>query len=205
MEIISHRGFWNIPEEKNTEQAFIRSFQCGFGIETDIRDLNGHLVISHDIPSAHAMLLKDFCSLPGVKDFTLALNVKSDGLALTLQKTLREFGINKWFVFDMSVPDTLGHINSGNPFFTRLSDIEHELILLDESEGVWLDAFKSDWYSNDVIQKLLDLGKKVCIVSPELHGRDYTALWEQLISIRTNKNLILCTDFPLNAKQFFNK
>ena len=51
MEILSHRGYWKTVTEKNTIIAFKRSFNLGFGTETDIRDLNGNLVISHDMPS----------------------------------------------------------------------------------------------------------------------------------------------------------
>jgi nucleoside-diphosphate-sugar epimerase len=49
MNIISHRGFWLKDEEKNTIQAFERSFEFGFGTETDIRDYKGELVISYDM------------------------------------------------------------------------------------------------------------------------------------------------------------
>ena len=45
MKIISHHGFWHIPSEKNTETAFCRSFELGFGTETDVRDSLGALVI----------------------------------------------------------------------------------------------------------------------------------------------------------------
>ena len=50
MKILSHRGYWKAPIEKNTREAFVRSFALGFGTETDIRDYMGELVISHDIP-----------------------------------------------------------------------------------------------------------------------------------------------------------
>ena len=57
MQIISHRGFWKSKNEQNTIISFQRSFENGFGIETDIRDLNGKLVISHDIPQNSSELL----------------------------------------------------------------------------------------------------------------------------------------------------
>ena len=50
MIIISHRGYWIQPAEKNTEEAFSRSFERGMGTETDVRDHRGELVISHDMP-----------------------------------------------------------------------------------------------------------------------------------------------------------
>ena len=48
MIIISHRGI-GFRKEQNTLGAFAECFKSGFGIETDIRDYNGKLVVSHDI------------------------------------------------------------------------------------------------------------------------------------------------------------
>ncbi|MDR1148515.1 MAG: hypothetical protein LBK66_07780 [Spirochaetaceae bacterium] len=48
MNIIGHRGFWITESEQNTEAAFRRALENGFGIETDFRDCGGNLVISHD-------------------------------------------------------------------------------------------------------------------------------------------------------------
>jgi glycerophosphoryl diester phosphodiesterase len=49
--ILAHRGYWLEPGEKNSLSAFRRAFEGGFGIETDIRDLDGELVVSHDPPT----------------------------------------------------------------------------------------------------------------------------------------------------------
>ena len=50
MIILSHRGYWKLEEERNRAAAFQRSFDLGYGTETDIRDIQGKLVISHDMP-----------------------------------------------------------------------------------------------------------------------------------------------------------
>ena len=50
MIILSHRGYWKSEKERNQEVAFHRSFDLGYGTETDIRDIQGKLVISHDMP-----------------------------------------------------------------------------------------------------------------------------------------------------------
>ena len=63
MQIISHRGYWEKAAEKNSTVAFQRSFQLGFGAETDVRDFNGELVISHDIASAGNLSLQAFFEL----------------------------------------------------------------------------------------------------------------------------------------------
>ena len=53
MIILSHRGYWKSEEERNQEVAFHHSFDLGYGTETDIRDIQGKLVISHDMPQGN--------------------------------------------------------------------------------------------------------------------------------------------------------
>ncbi|RMU37418.1 hypothetical protein ALP29_200863 [Pseudomonas syringae pv. avii] len=68
---------------------------------------------------------------------------------------------------------------------------------------MWLDGFDSEWFSNQVIGDLLSQDKQVCVVSPELHGRDCMALWQQLLEFRSENRLTLCTDTPVDAAIFF--
>lgn len=207
MKIISHRGLWLNADEKNTIIAFDRSFSLGYGTETDIRDFSKNILISHDMPIGSEVTL--FELLKKISDFyggaaTLALNIKSDGLAKEVAKHLKEFPLIDCFVFDMSVPDMQSYFAAGIQVFTRMSEVEREPVWLDRSSGVWLDSFYSEWYDLSEIQKLTEIGKRVCIVSPELHQRPHKNLWEKLIPISKNENLILCTDFPKEAAEFFN-
>jgi glycerophosphoryl diester phosphodiesterase len=114
MQILSHRGYWTTAGERNTEVAFERSFARGFGTETDVRDWNGSLVISHDPPTGRPLLLEvllDQYQRSG-GGAPLALNIKADGLCDRLQSSLAEHGISNYFVFDMSVPDALQYVRS---------------------------------------------------------------------------------------------
>ncbi|MCK5347159.1 MAG: hypothetical protein KAR20_27305, partial [Candidatus Heimdallarchaeota archaeon] len=109
MLILSHRGCWKRDEEKNMPSAFKRSFNLGFGTELDVRDYCGRLVISHDIPDSESMdfktLLEVYCEFD--KGLSLAINIKADGLQKLLLDLLNEYQIENYFVFDMSVPDSL--------------------------------------------------------------------------------------------------
>ena len=49
--IICHRGKTDISNIGNNENSFLKSLECGYGIETDIRDFGGKLYIAHDIPN----------------------------------------------------------------------------------------------------------------------------------------------------------
>ena len=90
MIILSHRGYWKTAEEKNTLKAFERSFSMGFGTETDIRDYECELVISHDIADEKSIKLEDFFRIYDDfnKSLPLALNIKADGLQLKLKSLL---------------------------------------------------------------------------------------------------------------------
>jgi hypothetical protein len=206
MIIISHRGYWNEPNEKNTLQAFINSAGSGFGCETDIRDFNSELVISHDVPGCGALSINSVFELFEGKDLKLAINIKSDGLQDLIQKSLNQFNITNYFVFDMSIPETRRYIKLGYNVFGRLSEFEPELPFYNEIKGVWLDSFERIWYNEELINKHLLNGKQVCIVSAELHGRDYEEHWKYLksFSFIENDNLILCTDHPEKARVYFS-
>jgi glycerophosphoryl diester phosphodiesterase len=202
MKILSHRGYWLASPEKNEGIAFRRSFDLCFGTETDVRDANGTLVISHDPAPADAMTLNGLLGLLGDRALPLALNIKADGLAELIKREMD--GRRDWFVFDMSVPDMRSHLRASNPVFARLSEVEHETTWFSECAGVWLDGFQGEWYSLGIIEDLLRRDLKVCVVSPELHGRDRNGLWSLLHGLRHEPRLMLCTDHPEDAARHFN-
>lgn len=203
MKILSHRGYWNNTQEKNTTIAFNRSFDSGYGTETDVRDIAGRLVISHDMPFGDELDFDEFLKLLKGRSLPLALNVKCDGLVTELVKVIRRHEVDDWFVFDMAVPDMKSYLLAGVPVFTRMSEVELQPVCLERSVGVWLDSFDGDWYDNSVIEELLELNKRVCIVSPELHQRNHLPLWRQLFPLVKNNLLMLCTDMPKEATEFF--
>lgn len=210
MTILSHRGLWLNPEERNTRLAFERSFENGFGVETDIRDYQGKLVISHDMANQDSMLFEEFCSIYSHYrlDLPLALNIKSDGLQKPLQSLLDKYAITNYFVFDMSIPDMLLYCQEGLEVFSRQSEYESLPALYGECAGVWLDEFRGHWINKQTIWQHLENSKKVCIVSPELHKRDFMEEWQEYREIqfclKKSKEIMLCTDYPQKAKEFFN-
>jgi len=203
MQIISHRGWWLRPEEKNTIAAFERSFSGGYGTETDVRDLDGQLVISHDMPRTENKLPIDLVlALAHKYKVPLALNIKADGLAQALHDTLMRYPGLEWFVFDMSVPDMRHHLAAGNTTYTRCSEVEQQPAYIESASGIWLDALDTPWLDATTITRVLSWGKPVCLVSPELHQRDPSHLWTELRSLKHEALLTLCTDLPDQAKQY---
>lgn len=210
MHIISHRGYWKQTSEKNTEVAFRRSFSLGFGTETDLRDLNGEIVLSHDMPLIGAMTFKKFLEIFSEYDpkLPLALNVKADGLQHKIKELLASFpDVRNYFFFDMSIPDTLAYQRAELPFYSRRSEYESSSALDKHSSGIWLDGFHSVWYEEAFLQEFINENKKICIVSEDLHDRDAQAQWSSLKKWNINKynSFSICTDFPETCKAYFNE
>jgi glycerophosphoryl diester phosphodiesterase len=204
MKIISHRGYWKVSQEKNSEIAFRRSFDLGYGTETDVRDVAGQLVISHDPPSGLEITFDHFLQLARANELPLALNVKADGLTKLILDSVSRASVKNWFVFDMSIPDKRAYLSAGCPVFCRMSEVERSPAWMSECQGVWLDSFGQEWYDAQFLSELLQLGKTVCIVSSELHGRDQHSLWKILQPFTNDSRLMLCTDFPEAATAFFH-
>jgi glycerophosphoryl diester phosphodiesterase len=204
---LAHRGLWAEADERNTLAAFRDAFAHGWGVELDVRDLDGALVISHDPPTAGALALAAAVDAyvehgcPG----RLAVNVKADGLETLIADALRPVDPARWFAFDMSVPDSLRYASAGLPYFTRHSEIEPEPALYDGAGGVWLDDFYGGFVTEERIAAHLAAGKQVAVVSPELHKRDHAAAWDEWRRwpVWASPQVHLCTDHPTQAQEVF--
>ena len=199
--ILAHRGFWKTENEKNTKIAFERAFDNDFGIETDLRDIKGTIVISHNMPHGNEITFEEVLQLLDGRDLTLAFNIKADGQAEEIKRLLEKYNHTNYFTFDMSIPDMVVQHKVGLKVFTGFSDIVPTPILFDKAVGIWLDCFNSDWFGRKEIVELQAKGKKVCIVSPDLHKREYKCVWEKYKNV---EGIMVCTDYPQEAKEFFN-
>lgn len=202
MEIVAHRGFWLLEDEKNTKIAFERAFDNNLGIETDLRDICGKIVISHNMPQGDELSFEELLKLLNGRNLPLALNIKADGLADEIKRLLEKYNHTNYFCFDMSIPEMVYQHKVGLNVFTGISDIVPNPIMFQEAEGVWLDCFNSDWFGAEEILAIQKQGKKVCVVSPDLHKREFKQIWAKYKNI---ENLMVCTDYPQDAKEFFNE
>lgn len=203
--ILCHRGMWTTPHERNSPAAIAAGFEHGFGVETDVRDCRGELLVSHDPPSGDEAPLLRLLETRHPSAGPVALNVKADGLQAPIAAALVAAGDPEYFVFDMSIPDMLGYRRAGLRYFTRQSEYEPVPALYAEAAGVWLDCFETAWFDRALIAGHLDSGKQVCIVSPELHGRDQAPVWEQWRTwdVLGSPDVLVCTDLPVRAEEAF--
>jgi len=188
--------------------AFRRAILNGYGVEVDVRDNHNQLVVSHGPPKTKALPFKKVLELWSRhgSNLTLAINIKADGLQQLLQKALKTYRNMNYLVFDMSFPDMIHFLKRRMRVYSRISDYEEIPLLYNKAQGIWLDAFHSTWFRSRDILKHLRNGKDVCLVSPELHGRDPLSAWRELkktMRKRHKGRLGLCTDLPHKARRFF--
>lgn len=207
MEILAHRGYWNDKIQNNSEQALTKALSEGFGFESDIRDYKGKLVISHNIADERSLDANSvFERLAGYNNkYCFAINIKADGLKDLLLSSLRKYDITNYFAFDMTVPQMIEYAETGIKFYTRQSEYEKEPVLYSKASGVWIDAFENDdWITQTLIDSHIFKGKRVCIVSPDLHKREYKFFWNKLLTFDLDfSKIALCTDNPSEAKITF--
>lgn len=208
--ILAHRGCWSSTVRQNSRAAIYSALSNGFGLETDIRDFDGEIVISHDPPkSKFDLSCFDLFQMMQTNRFDgrIALNVKSDGLQNMLKYQLSQFNdiSGHLFVFDMSVPDMLQYKNAGLQFYSRTSDIEPFIALQDSAFGVWVDNFYGEFDQIKIAKSIIDRGLRVSLVSPELHGREHLGLWRDIKNsgLYLHSSFEICTDFPFEALEYF--
>ena len=208
--IIAHRGLWGKKRDQNTIKSLVKAIDSGFGVELDLRDYKNDIIISHDPLKKNERKIQFFKTF--ISEYkkmntskTLAINIKSDGLSNDIKKILIKKNITNYFVFDMSVPDMLGYLKSNLTVFSRHSEYENKPVFYEQANGIWIDAFENEWWGEETLKFHLEAQKSVCIVSPELHRRNFQLTWNKLssMSIIDDQNLMLCTDYPEHARKFF--
>jgi hypothetical protein len=201
--VFAHRGFWagndNLETFKqNSLKSFLRAEQFGFSVETDIRDRDGKVCISHDpiIIQDEIIELSEIWSL----NSRFAFNIKCDGLI----NLFNEEGIQnnrRNFFFDGSTPEMVKY--RGNGFLTanRLSDLEQYIV---GAQIYWVDYFESsEWYL-EFFKNWSDQAAYI-FVSPELHSQPHENFWKIFKPLFNSKeNFGICTDYPDRFVEFIN-
>lgn len=207
--VLAHRGLWSNPREQNSFDALLKAIEMGFGVETDIRDLNREIVISHDPPTGDELQLDHFLEAASELEngTILALNVKSDGLMSLIDPNVFDILPKGSFFFDMSGPEALRYHRADLPTATRLSEFEGMPNLRaagnKNCETIWLDSFHSDWWVDVVPDELVPDGCTAYIVSPELHGREPGLAWERLKERDWKRKTVgICTDLAVEFCHF---
>lgn len=166
MEFIAHRinttkELQNIPKD------------CG--VEIDIRPwADDDLILAHD-PWTKGEKLEDFLKV--YEHGTLILNIKSERIEHKVSELITKYQIRDYFFLDSSLPmiNMLAHKGIENNMAIRLSEIESiEGIIPHKGrvKWVWVDCFTKFILTKELEEKIHQMGFKICLVSPELQGRE---------------------------------
>lgn len=191
MKIISHR--------RNTLSELLAT-DPKYGVEVDIRSVGDRLIIHHD-PCSTGESFDEWINV--YRHGTLILNVKEEGLESRLIALMQLNGITDYFFLDQSFPFLVKWSKAGeHRCAVRVSEfesIETALTLADKVDWVWVDCFTRFPLSEQDARRLNDAGFKLCIVSPELQGRDANVEIPQMASLLNERNITadaVCTKRP---------
>lgn len=186
-QIITHR--------RNTIEELV-STPVKYGIEMDIRSYGDRLIVQHE-PFIDAVSFEEW--VKHYKHRTLILNIKEEGIEYRVKEIVEEHKIQDYFFLDLSFPYLIKMINKGESRVAiRFSEYESEqtaLALAGQAEWVWVDCFTKMPLSKRSYETL-SKHFKICIVSPELQGRDVKEIAEYKKSLSSFKIDAVCTKRP---------
>jgi hypothetical protein len=161
-----------IAHRRNTIKDLIETDKS-YGIEVDIRSKGKRLIISHD-PFVDGVLFDQWIKFFNHK--FLILNVKEEGLEEAVIQVMKIHSIEHFFFLDQSFPYIIKYAKLGfRSCAVRLSEFETISTVLNLSgmiDWVWVDCFSVFPLDKKSIHILKENGFKLCMVSPELQGRN---------------------------------
>jgi hypothetical protein len=153
--------------------AELKNIPTQYGVEIDIRDLGERLVLHHD-PYVDGENLEDF--LRDYQHGTLILNVKSERIEHRVLELVRKYKIKDYFFLDSTFPMIylLSNQRETNIAlrFSEYEGLDTLLSMKGKVKWVWVDCFTKLSINKENYSKLKEWGYKLCLVSPELQGRD---------------------------------
>jgi len=146
------------------------------GIECDIRHSCSNIYLSHDPKGVHQSVSSiDILESP-FNFTTVILNIKETGIE---EQLIIRF-IDRFqhlYLLDVPFPEIVSLCKKGysHHILWRVSEYEPfrpEIPLLLGIKNIWLDSFKSFWFTHFFLDSLERQGFKICLVSPELQSRE---------------------------------
>jgi hypothetical protein len=170
----------------------LQSLPSAYGAEVDIRSKGERLIIHHD-PFIDGENFGTW--LDAYHHGILILNVKEEGLEAQLISLMKSHGIDDYFFLDQSFPFLVKWANLGERrCAVRVSEfesIESALTLAGKVDWVWVDCFTRFPLSQEDARRLKTAGFKLCLVSPELQGRDANTEIPMMAAILAEREIVV--------------
>jgi hypothetical protein len=188
-----------IAHRRNTLRELLAT-PATYGVEVDIRSYGNKLVIHHD-PFIEGESFDAW--IAAYRHGTLILNIKEEGLEARLIELMKLHGIEDYFFLDQSFPFLIKWSNMGERRcavrVSEIESIETALSLAGKIDWVWVDCFTHFPLSRESAKRLKDAGFKLCLVSPELQGRNAESEIPALAALLNERGIqadAICTKRP---------
>jgi len=177
----------------------LKNIPSKFGIEMDLHAYGDRLVVHHD-----AFLDSvDFSQwLDSYNHKLVILNIKEEGIESRVLDQITSRGIKNFFMLDLSFPAIVKLTRRGEKrIAVRVSDYEtvtSAMTLAGQVNWIWLDVFNGIPINQKEFNQLKMAGFQICLVSPELHGRDPSEIVPfktKMKELKFNVDAI-CTKYP---------
>jgi hypothetical protein len=144
------------------------------GVELDLRDAGDDLILVHD-PFKSGQRFEDY-----LKQYaghgTMILNIKSERIEHRVLELIQKYGVNDYFFLDSSFPMIRLLSSMGEKKiavrFSEYEGLDTVMAMQGKVDWVWVDCFTKLPINQTNYQQLKAAGFKLCLVSPELQGRD---------------------------------
>lgn len=163
MEYIAHRintvsELQKLPEE--------------YGVELDLRDSGQKIILQHE-PFTDGESFEEY--LKEYHHGMMILNVKSERIEYKVLELIKQYGVEDYFFLDSSFP-MINTLSLGNEKKCALRFSEYEGLdtiynMKGKCDWVWVDCFTKLPITKKIESELKSIGYKLCLVSPELQGR----------------------------------
>jgi len=171
-----------------------------FGVEVDIHAYGKDLIVHHD-PFEKGVLFEKW--LDHYNHSFVILNIKEEGIEKRVKPIMDKYGIKNFFMLDLSFPALIKMVRQDERrIAARLSKYESLTSILSLSgmcDWVWVDLFDNKLpFSKEQYNELKKNNFKLCLVSPELHGKNIEDVYivQQQISNMDIKFDAVCTKQP---------
>lgn len=162
-----------IIQHRRNMRAQLEATPSHYGVEIDLRSHDDKIVLHHD-PFVAGERFDEW--IESYRHRCLILNVKEEGLESLLIAKMKARAIENYFFLDQSFPFLVRTARSGESrCAVRVSEFESiftAIALSGMVEWVWVDCFTRFSLTRDEAVRLKQAGFKLCLVSPELQGRD---------------------------------
>lgn len=164
---IAHRV--NVLSSESASDIFSK---CD-GIEFDIRDSDGDIIVQHDAFKS-GQLFSEFLEYCPSNKFYI-VNVKAEGVEERAIEMLEAAGIQNFFLLDCGIPAIMKLKKQGERRiairFSEVEPLEMVTALQGCATWVWIDCFQKFPLTAEIAELFHKMDLKICLVSPDLQGR----------------------------------